>query len=312
MSTNKEETSPVPGKQKSKTRQYQIVLILLLMVIAGLIIWLFVSRSNLNDLISEKEKQRDFLQVELDSLMVRHEQVKDEYGELADSLSVKDSIITANAAEIRKLLNTQWEYYKVKKKLERLQVVSQNYVRQMDSLYRVNEQLSEENIAIKRDLQDVQREKEEISRDKKELMEKVHTASALQAYKVHAEGIRDRWLGSREKPTDKANRLDKIKVCFTLGKNDIIPSGPKDLYIRIAQPDKEILTKDRSNDYTFMYEGEPIQYSIKKAVDYQNQPIDLCLYWKKMYDGQPILEGTYNVDIFADGNVIGHTTFTLR
>ncbi len=310
METQNNNNQALKDKRKRKVALYQILLVIALMIIAGLIIWLFVSRSNLNILQQEKETQRVELQSELDSLLIEHEKVKEEYGELADSLAIKDSVIMANAKEIRKLLDTQWEYYKIKKKLARLQVVSQGYIRQMDSLYVENKALTEENISIKKDLQQVKREKEEISRDAEELADKVDQASVLQAYNIKAEGVRS---GSRsDKATDKAKRVDKIMVCFTLGKNDIIPAGEKDIYIRIARPDKQILTKDRSNTYTFDYQGEMIQYSMTETITYDNQPYDLCLYWNKKYDGQPILLGTYHVDVFADGEVIGHTTFTLR
>lgn len=302
---------PVNRKSKSAVRRYQVILILLFIVFAAILIWLITSRSKLNELVEQKEMQRIELSAELDSLMVQHERIKEEYGELTDSLYVKDSIIQANAIEIRKLLDTQWEYYKVKKKLARLQVVSQGYVRQMDSLYRVNKVLSEENEVIKKDLQQVRREKEMVIKDKEMLEEKVGIASVLQAYKITATGMRDR--GSRDdKETDKAKRVDKIQVCFTIGKNEIVAPGIKTIYVRIAKPDKEILTKDRTNDYTFMHEGEMIQYSMKEEIDYQNMPVDLCLYWYKKYEGQLMDLGTYNVDIFAEGNVIGHTTFTLR
>lgn len=302
-----------PGRRPNKgaVRRYQVFLIILFIAFVAVVIWLFTSKSRLNNLLEEKEKQRTELSIELDSLMVQHERVKEEYGELADSLVLKDSIIQANALEIRKLLDTQWEYYKVKKKLSRLQVVSQGYVRQMDSLYRVNKVLTEENEIIRKDLQQVRREKELIVKDKEILEEKVGIASLLQAYKITAKGVRSR--GNRpDKETDKAKRLDKIQVCFTIGKNEIVPAGIKTIYVRVAKPDKEILTKDRTQDYTFMHEGEMIQYSMKEEIDYQNMPVDLCLYWYKKYEGQLMDIGTYNVDIFAEDNVIGHTTFTLR
>ena len=310
MDTQKNNSQAPVEKRKRKSILFPILLAIALIIIAGLIIWLYSSRSDLSFLEQEKEAQRVELQSELDSLLVEHELVKEEYGELADSLSIKDSVIMANAREIRKLLDTQWEYYKIKKKMARLQVISQGYILQMDSLYTENKALTEENVSIKRDLQQVKREKAEISRDVEELEEKVVQASVLQAYNFKAEGLK---TGSRsDKSSDKAKRVDKIKVCFTLAKNDIIPAGEKEVYVRIARPDKQILTKDRSNTYTFEYQGEMIQYSMTETVNYTNNAYDICLDWKKKYDGQPILIGTYHVDVFADGEVIGHTTFTLR
>jgi hypothetical protein len=309
IAMNEQSNVSQPGRKKTNKPLIAITIILVLAV-AGLLIWLLTLRSNLNELISEKEMQRVELRKELDSLMHEHEQIKVEYGTLSDSLHLKDSIIQANATEIRKLLDTQWEYYKVKKKLDLLQQVSQGYVRQMDSLYRVNQALTEENIEIRQDLQQVRREKEEISHHREVLSEKVNKASILQAYNLSAVGIRER--SGKERETDKASRLDKIKVCFTIGENKIVGPGTKDIYVRIAQPDKLILTKDRSDDYTFMYQGEKLQYSIKKLIDYQNTSMDMCLYWEKSYPEKEIMEGNYHVEIFYEDEVIGHTQFVLK
>lgn len=288
-----------------------VILVILLIGIGGLLYWIFSMKSDIEVLMADKEIQRVELQAELDSLMNEHELIKVEYGTLSDSLYVKDSIIQANATEIRKLLNTQWEYYKIKKKLELLQKVSQGYIRQMDSLYNVNEALTEENAVIRQDLQTARHENEEIAKDREMLNEIVVQASVLQAYNLMALGVRDRGAG-KYKETDKASRLDKIKVCFTIGENKIIEPGTKDIYVRIAQPDKLILTRGRSDKYTFLYKGEKIQYSIKKLIDYQNLSMDLCLYWDKNSPDQEIQKGVYHVEVFYQEEVIGHTQFNLR
>ncbi|MBE9485360.1 MAG: hypothetical protein IMY74_10965, partial [Bacteroidetes bacterium] len=204
------EQAPTISSGRSKPGKGMIaILIILALAIAGLLIWIFSIKSDMDVLLTEKETQRVELQSELDSLMYEHEMIKTEYGTLSDSLYLKDSIIQENAREISKLLDTQWEYYKVKRKLDLLQRVSQGYVRQMDSLYTVNKVLTEENIEIRQDLQEVQTENEMITRDKEELNEKVEQASILQIYNMTAAGVRDRGSG-KEKETDKASRVDKI------------------------------------------------------------------------------------------------------
>jgi uncharacterized membrane protein len=297
--------------RKKPGKALLIVIIILALALVGVLIWTFTMKSDLNVLLAEKEVQRVELQKELDSLMFEHEQIKIEYGSLSDSLVLKDSIIQENAEEIRKLLDTQWEYYKIKKKLALLQEVSQGYVRQMDSLYRVNEALTEENAEIREDLRNARQENERISQDREVLSEKVDQASILQVYNMDAFGVRERGSG-RERETDKSSRLDKIKVCFTIAENKVIEPGTKDVYIRIAQPDKLILTKDRSDEYTFMYKGEKIQYSIKKMIDYQNTSMDLCVYWEKTSPEKEMQKGVYHVEIFYMDEVIGHTQFILR
>ena len=170
--------------------------------------------------------------------------------------------------------------------------------------------MTEENAEIREDLQDARRENEEINKDREMLSDKVMQASILQTYNLVSDGIRMR--GEKEKVTDKASRLDKIRVCFTLGENKILEAGMRDIYVRIAQPDKLILTKDRSDEYTFMYKGEKIQYTIKETVDYQGQSMDMCLYWSKTSAAKEMQKGAYHVEVFYQNEVIGHTMFTLR
>lgn len=304
------EQAQTTGKGKGKTG-FIILLAILLIAVAGLLIWVFSIKSDLKILTAEKEQQRIELQSELDSLMYEHEMIKEEYGTLSDTLAVKDSVIQANAKEIRKLLDTQWEYYKIKKKLSLLQKVSQGYVRQMDSLYTVNAALVNENQELSQDLNNARKEYEEMAQNNEALNEMVGQASILQVYNMSSTGIRDRGSG-KEKDTDKASRVDKIKVCFTIAENKIVEAGTKEIFIRIARPDKLILTKDRSDDYTFLYKGEKIQYSIKKRIDYQNQAMDMCLYWKKSYAQKEMQKGNYHVEIFYGDEVIGHTQFVLR
>ncbi len=306
-----EQTPQVDSGRKKSGKGMIVILVILVLAIAGLLIWNFSIKKDMNTLLEEKEVQRVELQAELDSLMYEHDMIKEDYGTLSDSLFVKDSIIQANAQEIRKLLDTQWEYYKVKRKLELLQKVSQGYIRQMDSLYTVNKVLTEENIVIRQDLQEAREENEMIAQDNEQLNEKVGQASVLQVYNMSAMGVRYRGSG-KEKDTDKASRVDKIKVCFTIGENKIVEAGTKDIFVRIARPDKLILTKDRSDTYTFEYQGEKIQYSIKKLIDYQNLSMNMCLYWEKSYKEKEIMKGTYHVEVFYGDEVIGHTQFILK
>ncbi|MEE4259511.1 MAG: hypothetical protein V2I62_07125 [Bacteroidales bacterium] len=287
-----------------------ILLIVLAVGIIGLSVWLISVKRNMSELLTEKEMQRIELVSELDSLMLEHAQIKESYGDLSDSLVTVDSVIQANAAEIKQLLNYKWDYYKVKKKLDRLQVISQGYIRKMDSIVVVNEALTEENLQIKEEIQQEKRKNRDLEQDKEELVTIVEEAAILSTYNLSSIPVHVRGSG-KESETDKTKRTDRVKICFTLGKNSILEPGLKTIYVRIAQPDEEILVKGRGEEYTFMHQGELVQYSIIEEVDYQNVAQEVCMYWNR----RPSLElqpGTYNVDVFEGDHVIGETTFTLK
>jgi len=296
---------------QNKTPLFVWVLLAIISLVAVYFIYTGLQKDKLlKEVAQEKEAQRIELQGELDSLLVQHEEIKASYGELADSLSVKDSLIIANAKEIKSLLNYKWEYRKVQKKLDRLRVVAQNYVSQMDSLYTVNQSLVEENLNIKRRYNSEQRKNIVLAKEKEQLAEKISEASVLEAYNIKATPIYVKRSGT-EVETSKARRVSKIKVCFTLGKNVVLPSGTKDVYVRIARPDTKILSPGIAEDFVFEYQGEQIQYSMYQQVNYDNEALRLCLDWTKKYEDIEMLEGTYEVVVFADGQEIGTASFVL-
>lgn len=310
------EKTPQQELKKEKNNQWSKILKIIILVLILIIIFLgwkvFDTRSDIKIIQTESENIRQSLQAELDSVVAEHEWIKTEYGALTDSLQTKDSIILANAKEIQKLLDTQWEYYKVKKKLNLLRKITQGYVYQVDSLFRVNQELKDENIEIKRVYRKEQRKNTELTKEKELLEEKVDQASVLKAYNIEAYGIRTRGFNDKEVVTDKARRVEEVNVCFTLAENPIIPSGKKNIYVRIARPDNVIVSRSKDIIYTFEYNGEKIQYSMMKEIEYNNKAMDLCLSWTKQDPKTPAMVGIYNVAIFADGQEIGQTQFELR
>lgn len=287
-----------------------IVIVIMALGIIGVSLWLLSVKSTMNELLAEKEVQKQELEMELDNLIAEHEKVKRDYGEISDSLIVMDSVIQANAKEIKKMLNYKWEYYKIKKKMSRLQVVAQGYVRQMDSIVTVNRSLTEENLQIKEEIKIERRKTKQLEKQAETLTGIVDEASVLTIYNLDAEPVHKKGSG-KEVTTDKIRRVDLVKVCFTIGENSIIEPGNKQIYVRIAQPNKEILSKGRGSEYSFTFNGEQLQYSITEDVEYQNNSVDVCLRWYKRKT-QELEPGLYHVDIFEGDNTIGHTTFTLK
>jgi hypothetical protein len=296
--------------QPVNTIGYKVTIGILLAIIAVMVWMLLNNRTTVVTLVKEKDLQRTELQSELDSLLNEHARVKSSYGKLSDSLSQKDSLIMANAAEIKKLLGTQYEYYKVKKKLELLRKISQGYVHQIDSLFTVNAALKEENSEIRGNYQREQTKNEELNKDKSQLTDKINSAAVLKAYKITVQALKNR-AGDKERETDKASRVDKIKICFTLSENRLVSTGSRSVYVRIARPDKLILTHGRSDEYVVKIQGEDLQYSTMQSVNYDGSAMDLCLNYN-IYSKDTLLKGTYLISVYADGHEIGQTSFLLK
>jgi Tfp pilus assembly protein PilN len=296
--------------KKSKPIVYIILLAILLLLVLLLGYMYINTATKVEDMTVEKEMMRTELQNELNALLQEHNDVKSNYGRLSDTLASRDSLIQANASEIKELLNYKWEYFQIKKKLDRLRDVAKGYVNQMDSLYRVNDDLKQENQRIRESYKTEQVKNVALQEQRIELETIVQNASVLRAYNISSTGIRQR--GSRQKETDKANRTDRVQICFTLGENMLVKPGNKTIYFRIARPDGIILVYDTGDEYTFMANNTKLQYSIEREVKYEGESMDLCVYWDKKSSDEDAMEGRYLVSVYMDGQVIGESSFELR
>jgi len=300
--------------EKSK-KQTPIWLYVLLGLLAAALVFFVVKNSSLRTdkeaLEAEKEMQRLDFQAEVDSLMKVHNELKENYGELSEELAEKDSIIQADAVEIKKLLDSQWDYYRVKKKLAQLQQISQHYVRQVDSLYTVNRELVAENERIREEYQNERQYSSNLSRQKEELTNKVNQAATMRIHNYTAQAVRFRG-GSSETVTDKANRAERIRIDFTVAANELIDPGTKIFYVRIADPRKAIISKGTGDEYAFQSNGETLQFTEKVRVNYDGSETAVRAYYVKP-DAYEMRPGTYFIDVYEQGGkLIGQTAVELK
>ena len=268
-------------------------------------------KGDLQALETEKEMQRADFQAEVDSLIRVHNELKESYGELSQELAEKDSIIQADAVEIKKLLDSQWDYYRIKKKVASLQAISQKYVRQMDSLYTVNRELVAENERIREEVRAERRENSNLNRQKEELASKVNQAATMKLYNYSAQAVRFR-SGSKEADTDRANRAERIRIDFTLAANELIQPGSKIFYVRIADPTKAIISKGTGDEYAFESNGEVLQFTEKVRVNYEGKETPVRAYYTKPSDRE-FRPGTYFIDVYEQGGkLIGQTAIDLK
>lgn len=288
-----------------KNKKLIIVIAALSVIIAGVSFFAFnemhknkemtelfaIEKQEMENEYSTFATQYDELQVQInnDSLREKLETEKLKTQRLLEELR---QVKSSNAAEIMRL----------KKELKTVRAVLRSYVIQIDSLNRLNAALKEENEAVKSKYSAATVRINTLSEEKKNLNEKVSLAAQLDATNINVVA-----LNKRGRETNRVSRAKKLSVSFTIVKNITAETGNKTLYVRIAKPDNEVLTK--GSGYTFAYENQNISYSIKKYIEYTGEEQNVTVYW----DIEEFLPaGTYHVYIFADGNMIGEGSFSMK
>lgn len=179
--------------------------------------------------------------------------------------------------------------------------IMKSYIVQIDSLNSRNRLLSEENLEIRTQIDEMRSTNTELSKVREELSSKVETASVVMATNIVATS-----LNKNSKETKRLNYLDKLRICFTLRANPIASAGTKDVYMRILRPDSLVVSTSANN--VFEYRGDRIVYTANRQVDYMNQDIDMCIFVDNTGD---FVVGNYYVELYMDDNIIGQTTFAL-
>ena len=181
-----------------------------------------------------------------------------------------------------------------------VRAVLRSYVLEIDSLNRLNQDLKDENNRMRGQYEEATRQIEGLNTEKASLSEKVAIAAQLDAI-----GINLTLKDKKSKTTEKLKKAKALQVSFSIAKNVTAPSGMKTVYVRITSPTGAVL----GGGGTFSYENRNLECSMKKTIEYTGNETPMTLYWNIT---QSMVEGTYKVSIFADGNMIGSKNFSLK
>lgn len=194
------------------------------------------------------------------------------------------------------------EIARLKKELATVRAVLRDYVMQIDSLNRLNENLKRENSRVNAELQERNTQIAGLSSEKASLSEKVAIAAQLDATNIQLL-LLDKKDRVMKKPKLKDCR--KMQVNFIIAKNVTASNGNRTVYVRIQNPGGNVL----GGGGTFGYENRQLECSAKKVIEYSGEETSVTLYWPVT---QMLESGQYRVSIFADDNMIGSKTVSLQ
>lgn len=278
---------------------------ILVVAIIGITYLLLAEKQTNRELIQEFQLEKEDLESEYTQFAQQYDELKmtvsnDSLATLLDREQMKTqrlleelrTVKSSNATEIRRL----------KQELASLRKIMIGYINQIDSLNRLTVQQKQVIADVTQKFNDASRQISNLSEEKKGLSKKVTLAAQLDATNI--------WIDPRNKRDKKVKKVKdvvKFAIGFTIVKNITAETGERTLYIRITKPDNDVLTKNPSN--TFSYENRTLGYSIKKYIEYKGEEMPITVFWNVE---EFLYAGTYRVDIFADGTLIGAQQFTLE
>jgi len=290
--------------ETDKERRNNLIIIMLSILLIAVIAVFFVQRSDNQKLMQALNLEKESIQAELNIMVTNYDSIHTNNETLQtelDSAQTKVQDLLLEVGQIKKMSFDEISRYRAE--VTTLRGIMKNYIVQVDSLNRRNEKLMAENMQVKQDFAQSESKNQELAKEKEHLQEKVKMAQLLEATDLLAVGI-----NARGKDAESARRAEQIRVSFTLSKNVTAPRGEKVIYVRIQKPNQILLQK--SPEDVFKFEDLKIPYSAKREVTYEGNALPVNIFWDNA--GAEFMPGEYTVDLFADGNNIGTTTFIMK
>ncbi len=265
----------------------------------------------LADKDKELEELRQLAEMDRREMENQYAEFAAQYGEMQKTIK-DDSLVARLDAEKRRAENllkelremkktSTSEILRLRKELETVRAVLRDYIRQVDSLQQLNQSLVSERDDALAAAERTRNENASINERNTELSEKVAIAAQLNATGVS--------ISANKKNGKAAKRSKDIKqfaVSFTITRNVTASAGNRTFYVRLLKPGNAVV----NSTGTFSYENKSIDYSASKVVEYTGEEQRVTLYITA--DNEMLSGGTYSAYIFADGQMIGSGSMSMK
>lgn len=306
-----------------RTKTYLIIIIGVLFIINFALLYNLISKDKIlvttENKLEDTSKEKQELTDMLDETQIQLLEYKGKNSTLDSIIDIKNDEIGIKVAQIRKMLTeggvTKAQLEKAKAEIEKLRLLIASETHTIDSLSRenmdlkmANTTLTEENSNVKQEVETQKTINSSLSDQNKTLGDKVKIASRLKAMNIKAEGVMMK--GNKEKEKSKLSKIDKVKITFTIDKNEIVDAGQKIIYLRLIGPNGSTVANQNAGSGTFEVAGESILYTSRAAVNFNNvtgSPV--IIYFDKI---PGMSSGTYRALLYCDEWMIGEGSLKLK
>ena len=275
-------------------------LIAVAVLMAGALAYVWWQKSSLvNELTIDKE--------ELTRQMI---DLQNDYATLSSDYDTINSQLDSSREEVSQLIErikkteatNRSKMRQYEKELGTLRSIMRNYIVQIDSLNTLNKKLTAEAAEARQAAEESRRRNENLSQQVDKLSDQVASGSIIKAT-----GLRVDAYNASGSVTDRSSRVVKLLTSLSLVANDLAPHGPVRVYIVVKDPSVATLINSSSRSLTL--NGETIQTSASREVDYEGSEVDLSIYLNEIPE---YVKGIYKVDAYTAQSFLGSTELLLR
>lgn len=287
-------------KANGGLKTVMIAMVAVAAVLAVALVYVLTSKNKLVGQLNDEKKdlteqiqmlQNDYegLSSDYDSINAQLDSSREEIAQLVERVKKTEA---TNRAKIRQY----------QKELGTLRTIMKSYIVQIDSLNTLNHKLTAEAASARKEAAASKRLNAELSQQVEDLTGRV-TAGAV----LKARGVRLEAYNKNDKLTDRSGKVSRLLVTLSLLENELTPKGPVRVYVRVIDPDGNLLTDGRNTSFTIG--EETLQATASREVDYQGAEVEMGIYVNNI---PSFRKGVYSVTAYTNQGQIGSAELLLR
>lgn len=287
-------------KANGGLKTVMIAMIAVAAVLAVALVYVLTSKNKLVGQLNDEKKdlteqiqmlQNDYegLSSDYDSINAQLDSSREEIAQLVERVKKTEA---TNRAKIRQY----------QKELGTLRTIMKSYIVQIDSLNTLNHKLTAEAASARKEAAASKRLNAELSQQVEDLTGRVIAGAVLKA-----RGVRLEAYNNNDKLTDRSGKVSRLLVTLSLLENELTPKGPVRVYVRVTDPDGNLLTDGRNTSFTIG--EETLQATASREVDYQGAEVEMGIYVNNI---PSFRKGVYSVTAYTNQGQIGSAELLLR
>lgn len=322
------------AENNSKQRIIAIAAVIIVALLAGNAYLLFNKMNQDTTItaraseIEEQEKLKAELEKQYYESLSELEEMKTNNEDLNKMIEEQQAELKDQKDRVSRLLRDSKNLKSARNEMANMQAQLDGYIAQVNELKEQNAQLADANNQLAGERDQLQTdittlseeyqttkatlvsEKEELTSKNANLSKTVVRASVINVQGVNVQGLKLKNSG-KAKETDRAEKVQQLKVCFNTTENAVAKPGKEQFYVRIINPTGETLAIEEmgSGIMSGSDNKEQIRYTKVKEYDYSNDETQLCFLWEPKVAFEP---GTYNVEVYNKGYISGTGKFTFK
>ena len=291
--------------QKSNSSLKAIIMVLSLLLLGSLfyIFKLTTDTKTLQTEVASTKTEKENVLKDLQELKATYDAAIAENTSMSDELIAEREKVVGLMAQLEKSKGDAASMAKYKQQFLALQTKMNTLMQEVEVLKKENKTLTTNLDSTKVVLADSKNYNQVLVGQNEELSKTVEKGSKLSVLNLKTGSYKLKSSG-KQIETDKASRVDILKISFTIAENSIAKSGDKTYYVQVIDSKSNVL----GDKATMNFGSQSLTYSFTTTVKYENKTVQVS----QDLPGKNFEKGTYFVNVFDKSELVSKSSFTLK